>query len=80
MVVEAVVIEGADADNGACANIFCMIWESHSDNSSRKACHKLFGCANMVTSNDTMCICFLGGTISCILGRAHQSHQDVKTA
>lgn len=43
MVVEAVVIEGADADNGACANIFCVIWESHSDNSSRKACHKLFG-------------------------------------
>ena len=28
--------------------------------------------------NSMMCICFPGGALACILGRAHQSHQDVK--
>ena len=79
-------LEGAHADNGACTNIFCMVWESHGNNTYRNVCHRLFGrtITNLATDSSTadnaLCVCFPGGTLACILGRAHKSHDDVKTA
>jgi hypothetical protein len=58
-----------------CYGLFCVIWESNTDNIDRRPCHKRF---KTDPADDDGCLCEPGKAVPCIPGRAHMSETELR--
>jgi hypothetical protein len=67
-------------NKAVCVNPFCVVFEPHGDNISRKFCHDDFAeqAANGIDASETSCFCAAGLEIPCLTGRSNLTAYDLR--